>query len=227
MVGVDLGVNNVAIVGEPVAFGTGFFVFLFLCFSAFIAQYFLTYAHEGGHLLALVATFRRILGYWIEDSANGLTTFEPRKWAVSNLVVGVAGYLAPPLLGLGGAALIASGNPFAVLLIGAVFSLLALFPARSPLAFAIPLLVLLGIGAALIWGSDTTQAAVAVSLVWFLLIGGIFDTFTLPAGGGDASIMAGKTLIPGLIWKIAWVFVAIVALIVGGQLLLRPGYAIS
>lgn len=224
---VGVGVNDVPIVGEPVAYGTGFFVFLFLTLSAFFAQYVLTYAHEGGHMLALVSTFRGIVGYWIEDDANGLTRFSPRKWAVSNLVVGVAGYLGPPLLGLGGALLIATGNPIAVLLIAAVFSLLALFPARNPLAFTVPLLILLGIGAALIRGSAATQAAVAVSLVWFLLIGGVVDTTTLPSGGGDARIMAGKTLIPGVIWKVFWVFVAIVALIVGGQLLLRPGYAIG
>lgn len=227
MVGVDLGVNDVAIVGEPVAFGTGFFVFLFLAFSAFIAQYLLTYAHEGGHMLALIATFRGIAGYFIKDDTNGETRFEGRKWAVSNLVVGVAGYLGPPLLGLAGAALVAAGNPFAVLLVAVVFSLLALFPARTPLAFAIPLLVLLGVGAALLFGTASAQAAVAVSLVWFLLIGGIFDTTTLPSDGGDAKIMAGKTLIPGVIWKLFWIFIAVVALIVGGQLLLRPGYGIG
>lgn len=67
----------------------------------------------------------------------------------------------------------------------------------------------------------------AVGVVWFLLIGGVVDTTTLPAGAGDARAMAGRTLIPGVIWKVAWVSAAVLALIVGGQLLLRPGYAIG
>jgi hypothetical protein len=222
-----VGVNDIPIVGEPVAYGTGFFVLVFLGLSAFLAQYVLTYAHEGGHMLAVVFTFRSLAGYWIEDNTEGLTTFSARKWALSNLVIGVAGYLGPPLLGLGGAALIAAGNPFAVLLSALLFSSLALFPARNALAFTVPLLFLVGIVAALLRGSPATQAAVAVSVVWFLLIGGVVDTTTLPAGGGDARAMAGKTLIPGVIWKVFWVFVAVVALIVGGQLLLRPGYEIG
>jgi hypothetical protein len=221
-----VGVNNVPIVGEPLAYGTGFFVLVFLGLSAFLAQYVLTYAHEGGHMLAAVLTFRGLLRYTIADDRSGLTTTPAKPWAVSTLLFLAAGYLAPPLLGLGGAALIAAHNPYAVLLIAAFFSLLALVPARNALAFTIPFLVLVGIVLALVKGSPTTQATVAVSVVWFLLIGGIFDTTTLPVGGGDAASLAGKTLIPGVLWKIFWVGVAVLALIVGGQLLLRPGYAI-
>jgi hypothetical protein len=221
-----VGVNNVPIVGEPLAYGTGFFVLVFLGLSAFLAQYVLTYAHEGGHMLAALFTFRGLLGYWIYENTEGLTTSPGRRWAVSNLLILVAGYVAPPLLGLGGAALIAARNPYAVLLISAFFSLLALLPARNALAFTIPFLVLVGIVLALVKGSATTQATVAVSLVWLLLIGGVIDATQLPSSAGDARNLADRTLVPGVLWKIFWVGVAVLALIVGGQLLLRPGYAI-
>jgi hypothetical protein len=199
---------------------------VFVGLSTFLAQYVLTYAHEGGHMLAIIFTFRGLTGYRIEDDTSGLTTSPGRRWALSNLLILVAGYLAPPLLGLGGAALIAAQNPFAVLLIAAFFSLLALLPARNALAFTIPFLVLVGIVLALVKGSATTQATVAVSLVWLLLIGGVVDAAQLPSWAGDARNLADRTLIPGVLWKIFWITVAVLALIVGGQLLLRPGYAI-
>lgn len=224
---VGVGVNDVPIVGEPLAYGTGFIALVVVAFSTVVGAYFHTYAHEGGHMLAAVVSLRPLTGYWIHDNTEGLTTIPRIRWAFTNLVFLVAGYLAPPLLGVAGAALIAAGNPLAVLLIAATLSLLALLPARNALAFTIPLVVLLGIGYALLRGSSTLQAAVAAGLVWFLLISGTVEAFRLPAGGGDAASLAGRTLVPGVLWKLLWIVVAVVALVVGGQLLLRPGYAIG
>jgi hypothetical protein len=79
------------------------------------------------------------------------------------------------------------------------------------------LLILLGVGAALLQGSVTTRATVAVSLSWFLLIGGVADTTTLPARDGDARIMAGKHPYPWLGLEGLLGFVAVVALIVGAS----------
>ena len=229
MVGVDLGVNDVPIVGEPVAFGAGFVALLVYAFSTVVGGYFHTFAHEGGHLLALVGTAKRIVGFWLypQGSLKGLTVGEIPRWSFSTIIFLAAGYLTPPLLGLAGAALIATGNPWAVLIGAIVFSVLALLIARNPLAFTIPLLVILGLGAVLLYGSGMLQAFAAAGAVWFLLIAGTFEAFSLPSGGGDASTLAGKTLIPGVIWKLFWIFIAVVSLIVGGQLLLRPGYDIG
>jgi hypothetical protein len=223
---VGVGVNDVPIVGEPIAYGAGFIALLVVAFAGAVGQYFHTYAHEGGHMLAAVATLRPLDGYWIYDNTEGLTTIPKIRWALSNLVFLAAGYLAPPLLGLGGAALIAAGNPWAVLMAAVVLSLLALLPARNALAFTIPLLVLLGVGFALVEGSATAQATLAVALVWFLLITGTREAFKLPSTGGDAASLAGRTLIPGVIWKVFWAGVSVLALIVGAQLLLRPGYSL-
>jgi hypothetical protein len=228
---VGVGVNDVPIVGEPVAFGAGFIAFLFVCFSTVIGSYFGTYAHEGGHMLAVVASTRRLTGFRINPQLigdRGVTDHEgPPGAAVRRFFITLSGYLAPPLLGLAGAALIAAGNPWAVLVAAIVFSLLALLVARTPLAFTIPFLIVIGLGAALLTGTGPTQAFAAVAVTWFLLINGTVEAFRLPSSGGDAASLAGRTLIPGFIWKTLWIFVAVVALIVGGQLLLRPGYGIG
>jgi hypothetical protein len=226
--GVGLGVNDVPIVGEPVAFGAGFIALLFVCFSTFIGRYFYFYAATGGQLLALVGLARPIAGFGIYDERQwaGRLVVGGGGWAVLVLVA-IVGYVAPPLLGLAGAALIASGNPWAVLSAAIFLSLLALLVARNPLAFTIPLLVVLGLGAALLYGSGEQQAFAAAFVVWFLLIGGTIDAFRPRSLGGGPDTLAGKTLIPGVLWRLLFVVVAVVSLIVGGQLLLRPGYTIG
>lgn len=224
--GVGLGVNDVPIVGEPVAYGAGFIALLIVGFSRIIGSYFHTFAHEGGHMLAAKATLRPLVGFTMDDNTEALTV-SLGKGFFSSLIFLVTGYLAPPLLGLAGAALIASSNTWAVLLVAIVLSVIALLPARNPLAFTIPLLIVLGVGAALLYGSPYVQALVAAAIVWFLLISGTVEAFRLPSSGGDAATLAGLTLIPGVLWKLFWIFVAVVSLILGGQLLLRPGYMIG
>jgi hypothetical protein len=226
--GVGLGVNDVPIVGEPVAFGAGFIALLFVCFSMYIARYFYMYAETGGSLLALVGLAQPIDGFGLYGERRWAGTLfrGGGGWAALVLAV-VVGYVAPPLLGLAGAALIAMGNPWAVLASAIFLSGLALLVARNALAFTIPLLVVLGLGAALFYGSGAQQAFAAAFVVWFLLIAGVVEAFRLPSLGGGRNTLAGRTLIPGILWQLLFIFVAIVALIVGGQLLLRPGYTIG
>jgi hypothetical protein len=221
-----LGVNDVPIVGEPVAYGTGFIALLLVLLSQYLARYPITLAHEGGHMLALAITLRGIRGWRLEDNADGGT--DPGRegiWFFTLFVV-FLGYAAPPLLGLAAAALIAAGNPWAVLLASIVLSLFAVALSRNGLAFLIPALIVVGLGWSLLGGSASLQAAIAVGVAWFLLFGGLLRNIRLlQAVSSDGARLARMTLIPNILWNLAWIFVAVVALIVGGQLLLRPGYS--
>ncbi|MEJ2860307.1 M50 family metallopeptidase [Actinomycetospora flava] len=223
--GVGLGVNDVPIVGEPVAFGAGFIALLFVCFSTYIARYFYFYAATGGSLLTLVGLAQPIGGYAIDEKGLvfGRLVVGGRGLPVVVLAY-IAGYIGPPLLGVAGAALIAAGNPWAVLLGTTFLSLLALLVAGNPLGFTIPLLIVLGLGAALFYGSGDQQAFAAAFVVWFLLFGGIAGAFRASGLGGERNTLAGRTFIPAVVWQLLFISVAIVSLIVGGQLLLRPGY---
>jgi hypothetical protein len=229
MWGVGLGVNDVPIVGEPIAYGAGFFALLFVAFSTYIGRYFLFYARAGGPLLVFVGLAQRIEGFWLyggESAVVGSEIRGGRGWA-PRVLAAFARDLAPPLLGLGGAALIASGNPWAVLSAAIFLSILALLVAKNPLAFTIPLLVVLGLGAALLNGSAEQQAFAAVFVVWFLLIAGVVGSFRIAAHKGSTDVLPRLTLIPSAVWRLVWIVVAIVGLIVGAQLLLRPGYGIG
>ncbi|WP_433787396.1 M50 family metallopeptidase [Actinomycetospora sp. CA-101289] len=223
-----MGVNDVLIVGEPVAYGTGFIALLLVLLSRYLSNYPITLAHEGGHMLALFVTLRGNLGWTMDDNADGAT--RPRRgglWLFT-LAVFFVGYAAPPLLGLAAAALIAVGNPFAVLMIAIVLSVLAVARSRNGLAFLVPALIVVGFGWALIGGSVAVQAALAVGLAWLLLLGGLVDAVRLlQAPSSDGAQLARRTLIPNVVWSLAWVFLAVTTLIVGGQLLLRPGYTIG
>jgi hypothetical protein len=113
---VGVGVNNVPIVGEPVAYGVGFLVLLLVLLSPILARYPITLAHEGGHMFANLASLRGNKYWKLFDDADGATwPKEPGIW-LTKLVVTFVGYPAPPLLGLAAAALIVAGNPWASLL---------------------------------------------------------------------------------------------------------------
>jgi hypothetical protein len=130
------------------------------------------------------------------------------------------------LFGLAAAALIAAGNPWAVLLASIVFSVLAVALSRNGLAFVVPALIVLGFTWLLLAGSASLQAAFAVGTAWLLLLGGLRQSVMM-FPSDDGAKLAGRTWIPNLVWTSIWFLIALVALIVGGQLLLRPGYAIS
>ncbi|RZT83306.1 peptidase M50B-like protein [Pseudonocardia sediminis] len=217
-------VNSVPIVGQPVAYGVGLGMLFLLGLAPLTGRYALTLVHEGGHMLAAVASLRKIQGFTLADNTEGLTVIEGRRWALSTLVFFFAGYATPCLLGLGGAALIASGNTWSVLILGLIFSLLAIVPAANGLAFLMPTLAAVGIGWALIQATPTVQAGVAVGIVWYLLIGGTIYAFTLPTRDGDAADLRKRTVVvPGIVWKAAWIVIAVVCLWNGGRLLLVPG----
>jgi hypothetical protein len=196
--------------------------------SRFVANYPITLAHEGGHMLTNLLTLRGN-DYWrLEDNADGLTVSKESGFWLTQLVVFFFGYATPPLLGLAAAALIARSNAWAVLLATIVLCVLAVALSRNALAFVVPALIVIGLTWLLLAGSGSLQAAFAVGIAWFLLLGGLLDNVRLLQGrSGDGGALAKLTLIPNVIWSLVWIFVAVVTLIVGGQLLLRPGYAIG
>ena len=67
----------------------------------------------------------------------------------------------------------------------------------------------------------------AVGIAWWLLLGGLLRVVRVLGGSGDSAELRKLTLIPQFVWSLTWLFIALVALIVGAQLLLRPGYAVG
>ena len=222
--GAAVGVNDVPIVGQPVAFGTGFLVLVFVGFSSFLIFYLTTFAHEGGKMLVGGFLFRGLVGFTIKDeTARGSTNWVNKGFVLRQPLINFAGTAAPPLFGLAGAALIADGNAFAVLFSVAFLSAVALLFADNGLARLIPALVIAAVFAAALRGGAENQATLAVTLVWILLLGGLADAWRANTTIDDAKVLSDRLLLPGWFWKLVWITIGVVSLFVGGRLLLVRG----
>jgi hypothetical protein len=211
---------GVPVVGAPVVAGAGFVVLLLVLFAYAWTDLILSVVHEGGHMVMAVVTFRGFRWFRIIGTGSAETELVDDSWGPGDFILTLAGYLAPPLLGLGGAAVLARGNAWGILVISAILMFAAFLYAREGLANVVTLAAA-GALLLLLWrGSAFLQLTVAVVIVWLLLIGGVIDAVKMGRrGGADAAVMARRTWIPALVWQAFWVTVALVCLYAGGRLL--------
>ncbi|GIJ08792.1 M50 family metallopeptidase [Micromonospora andamanensis] len=194
-----------------------------------VARNAITIAHEGGHALVAVLTGRKLHGIRLHSDTSGLTLSAGRPTGPGMVLTLLAGYLAPPLVGLGGAWLLA-GNRITLLLWIAVILLLAMLVMVRNLYGALTLVVTGGAVLAVSWyASPQVQAAFAWTGVWFLLLGGVRPVVELqrlrarrgmPAS--DADQLAGITPLPAFFWVVLFGLVNLAVLVTGGLMLAGP-----
>ncbi|MBQ1052424.1 M50 family metallopeptidase [Micromonospora sp. C51] len=194
-----------------------------------IARNAITIAHEGGHALVAVLTGRKLHGIRLHSDTSGLTLSAGRPTGPGMVLTLLAGYLAPPLVGLGGAWLLA-GNRITLLLWIAVLLLLAMLVMIRNLYGALTLVIVGGAVLAVSWyASPQVQAAFAWTGVWFLLLGGVRPVVELqrlrarrgmPAS--DADQLAGITPLPAFFWVVLFGLVNLAVLAAGGLMLAGP-----
>jgi hypothetical protein len=211
---------GVPVVGAPVVAGAGFIVLLVILFANSWANLLLAVVHEGGHMVMAVLTFRGFSWFRIMGPGSAETRLVDDSWGPGDFILTLAGYLSPPLLGLGGAAVLARGNAWGVLVVAAILMIWAFLYAKEALANVVTLIAFGGVLLLLWRGSTYVQLTVAVAIVWLLLIGGLISAVRMDRGDkSDAWWMARRTWIPALVWQAFWVTVAIVCLYAGGRLL--------
>lgn len=110
------------------------------------------------------------------------------------------------------------GNGRAFLLIASL-----LIPDINPLALAVTGLILVGVLWALVAGGPGIQAAVAVGLVWLMLLGGLRSVVIRTYRSSDAQRLVQYTWLPRGVWFAAWRAIALVCMWSGGRLLLQQG----
>ncbi|MEU9505053.1 M50 family metallopeptidase [Micromonospora sp. NPDC048170] len=194
-----------------------------------IARNAVTIAHEGGHALVALLTGRRLHGIRLHSDTSGLTLSAGRPTGPGMILTLLAGYVAPPLVGLAGAWLL-GGNRITLLLWVAVVLLLAMLVMIRNIFGVLSLLVTGGVVLAVSWYAEPqVQAAFAYTGVWFLLLGGVRPVVELqrlrsrgqmPAS--DADQLAGLTPLPAFFWVTVFALVNLVALGVGALLLAGP-----
>lgn len=191
-----------------------------------IARNAVTIAHEGGHALAALLTGRKLRGIRLEFDTSGLTLSAGRPTGPGMMFTLLAGYIAPSLVGLGGAWLL-GGNRI-TLLLWLVVALLLLMLINIRNVFGVVSVVVTGaIVLGVSWyATAEVQAAFAYVGVWFLLFGGVRPVFELQQLRGrgrmpdsDADQLARITRVPAIFWVGVFLVVDLAALVLGAFLL--------
>ncbi|MCX5375976.1 M50 family metallopeptidase [Streptomyces sp. NBC_00091] len=187
----------------------------------------ITIAHEGGHGLLAKLTGRRLDGIRLHSDTSGVTLSWGKPTGIGMILTAAAGYTAPSLLGLGGAALLSAHR--ITLLLWVATALLAVMLLKIRNAYGLLTVVLAGGTFVVVsWLAPAeVQAVFAYAVVWFLLLGGVRPVFELQAkrrrGGApdsDADQLGRLTHVHPVAWLLLFHTVALCSLIGGGRWLL-------
>ncbi|MEV8632692.1 M50 family metallopeptidase [Streptosporangium sp. NPDC051023] len=186
----------------------------------------ITIAHEGGHALMALLTRRKLQGIRLHSDTSGVTLTRGRPTGPGMILTAAAGYVAPSLLGLGGAWLTSAGHVTVLITIMIGLLLCMLLLIRN-LFGVVSLLATGGAIFAFTWYSAPDMDAVLAYLaVWFLLFGGIRPILELRrkrrhghTPDSDADQLARLTFLPAGFWIFLFLLVAGAALVFGAYLL--------
>ncbi|HEX5811440.1 MAG TPA: M50 family metallopeptidase [Pseudonocardia sp.] len=179
-----------------------------------------TIAHEAGHMVVGALTGHRIRYFEVTSGGEGATWRSDHGWSLGRILLRMAGYTTPPLLGLGGAALLAAGKAWPLLWTVVVLLVLALIKAEKEWTTFVVLLWAAATGYVALYGAPPLQAAYAAGLVWLLLFGGLRAAVESSTDDdSDAAKLARDTLIPRIVWKTGFVVLALFCLWKGFVLL--------
>ncbi len=190
-----------------------------------VARHVVTVAHEAGHAVVAVLTGRRLTGIRLHSDTSGLTLSRGRPRGPGMVLMLLAGYPGPAVLGLAAAALLAGGH--AVALLWALLVVLAAMLLSVRNLFGLWVLLVFGAGVAAVtgWAAPTAQSAVAYTLTWFWLLAAprtvleLAGTRRRSGRTSDADQLAAVTHVPALLWVLVFLAVSLGALVAGAALL--------
>jgi Peptidase M50B-like len=203
-----------------------------------LASKVITIAHEGGHALVSVLSGRRLEGIRLHADSSGVTYSRGKRNGPGLVLSAAAGYLTPPLLGLGAAVLLAERHLTAMLWLALVLLAATFLAVRNVFGALAVLATAAGVFAVSYFATAAVQAGFAYLAVWFLLLGGVRPALELArrrgprgargprgprSGPSDADQLARLTGLPSGIWVSLFVVVSIAALAVGARLLIPSG----
>ncbi|GAA1849530.1 M50 family metallopeptidase [Pseudonocardia ailaonensis] len=182
-----------------------------------------TIAHEGGHAVVAVLVGRGLTGIRLHTDTSGVTHSTGAGRGPGVVLMFLAGYVFPPLLGLGGAALVAAGHTAVLLWLGVGLLVATLVYIRN-LFGAFAVLVTGGVlGGVAVLAPANWQAGFAAALCWFLLFGGLRAVRELArsrrrrrTSTSDADQLAAITGVPGGMWTGLFALIGTAALLGAG-----------
>ena len=141
----------------------------------------ITIAHESGHAAASVLSGRKLEGIRLHADTSGETVSRGRGRGPGIVVTALAGYVTPPLLGTGAAALLAVGRVTLLLMLLLVLLAATLLMIRNWYGGLAVLLTGGAVVAVILLGGPAVRGAFGYGTAWFLLFGGVRPVFELAA----------------------------------------------
>ncbi|QIX25290.1 M50 family metallopeptidase [Nocardioides sp. JQ2195] len=190
-------------------------------------RHLVTVVHEAGHAFVALLVGRRLSGIRLHSDTSGLTVSRGRPSGPGMVAMLAAGYLAPAVVGLGAATLLAAGHGLAVLWL-LLLALVLMFVQIRNWYGALVLLVLGGGVFAITWYlSPVWQSAVAYAITWSLLLAAPKPVLELIGQrrssrrtGSDADQLARHTPLPAGLWVAVFLVANLAGLAVGVTTLL-------
>lgn len=186
----------------------------------------ITIAHEGGHALMALVTRRKLEGIRLHSDTSGVTLTRGRPTGPGMVLTAMAGYMAPPLLGLAAAWLTEMGHITLLIWSVLLFLVCMLLLIRNLYGALILLATGGAVFALIMYAPADAQQVVALVAVWFLLFGGIRPIIELQrkrsrrqARDSDADQLARLTFLPGGFYVFFFLLVAIVSAAFGAYLM--------
>ena len=186
-----------------------------------------TITHEGGHAVAALLAGRRLQGIRLHSDTSGLTVSSGRPSGPGMVVMLLAGYLAPAVVGLGAGALLLVGYSLGLLWLLVILLALMLLRIRNFAGFWILVVVAGGLVAVSWYAPPAAQAVVAYLVTWILLISAPKPVLELirsrrrgRPGHSDADQLARLTRVPAELWAALFLVANCLGLMLGVAMLL-------
>jgi hypothetical protein len=200
-----------------------------------LARIVITIAHESGHAAASLLSGRKLEGIRLHYDTSGETISRGKRSGPGIILTAMAGYVTPPLLGVGAAALLAAHRVNLLLSLFVLLLAVTLVLIRNWYG-ALAVLACGGALFAVIWlASPALRAGFGYTAAWFLLFGGLRPVAELarsrrravrrpasarsPVAASDADQLAQLTRLPAGLWVAFFGLVGLVALVLAARLL--------
>lgn len=180
-----------------------------------------TVVHEAGHAVVAVLVGRRLRSITLHSDTSGLTVSHGKPTGPGMVAMLAAGYLAPALLGLLAALLLAAGRSVGLLWLLVVLTAALMLWVRNGYGFLVLLVGGAGVLALTWYGDGTVQSIAAYLITWLLLLAAPRPLVELLAAGrrrgrtSDADQLARLTRVPAVVWIVLLLMANLAGLVVG------------
>ena len=180
-----------------------------------------TVVHEAGHALVGVLVGRRLRSIHLHSDTSGLTVTRGKPRGPGMVAMLAAGYLAPAVLGLVAALLLANGRSVGLLWLLVLLAGALILWVRN--GYGLLVLLLGGAGVLLLtwYGGSTVQSVAAYLIAWLLLLSAPRPLVELLTAGrrrgrtSDPDQLAGLTHVPAVLWILLLLLANLAGLVVG------------